>query len=139
MRARLNLYALLCAAHFRRHRVRLSFTTTGITIGVASVIAILTINRSTYSSFQSTVAVLAGRAQIEIANGAAGVPEELVTELEIVPGVAAIAGVVQEFVRIPSLNGRQVCLLGVDLLQHSAMWEGEFEKKGWVSSVRRTS
>jgi hypothetical protein len=101
------------------------------------VVAILTINRSTYSSFQSTVALLAGKAQIEITNGAAGVPQELLTELEVIPGVAAIAGVVQEFVRVPALNGRQVCLLGVDLLQQSAIWEGEFEKEGFISGGHR--
>ncbi len=137
MRTRLSLYGLLCGAHFRRHRLRLSLTTMGITIGVASVVAILTINRSTYSSFQSTVALLAGKAQIEITNGAAGVPQELLAELEVIPGVAALAGVVQEFVRVPALNGRQVCLLGVDLLQQSAIWEGEFEKEGF--DLRRTT
>lgn len=131
MLARMRLYRLLCAAHFRRHRLRLGFTTLGIAIGVASVVAILTINRSTYSSFQSTVGFLAGKAQIEITNGAAGVPEELLREIEVVPGVAAVAGTVQEFVRMPSLQGRQVCLLGVDLLQQSPLWEGQFERGGF--------
>lgn len=131
MPTRLRLYGLLCAAHFRRHRLRLAFTTLGIAIGVASVVAILTINRSTYSSFQSTVAFLAGNAQIQITNGAAGVPQTLLSELEVLPGVRAVAGVVQEFVRVPALNGRQVCLLGVDLLQQSPIWEGQFDRDGF--------
>ena len=45
MSVRLRLYLLLCVAHVRRHRLRLSFTVMGVTIGVASVVAILTINR----------------------------------------------------------------------------------------------
>lgn len=131
MPPRLRLYGLLCAAHFRRHRLRLAFTTIGIAIGVASVVAILTLNRSTYASFQSTVALLAGNAQLQITNGAGGVPQTLLAELEVLPGIRAVAGVVQEFVRVPALRGRQVCLLGVDLLQQSPIWEGQFDRGGF--------
>jgi putative ABC transport system permease protein len=98
-----------------------------ITIGVASATGILTLNRSTYRSFARDVASIAGNAQIEIANGGVGVPDSLLPAIRSTPGVRAAVGVIQEFVRIPALEDRRVCLIGVDLIGDSRVWEGLFD------------
>jgi putative ABC transport system permease protein len=127
MLSNLLLQLKLLAAHFRRHRARLLLTLLAIVIGVASVSGILVLNRSAYASFESAVASVAGRAQFEVANGAVGVPVTLLPRIRATPGVYAAAGVVQEFVRVPKLEGRRVALFGVDLAGDSRIWKGLFD------------
>lgn len=133
--SRLRLHLLLLRKHFRRHSTRILLTAIGIGVGVATAVAIVTINRSTYHSFASSIERIAGRAEIEITNGKVGVPDSLVNEVEGVLGVEAAAGVVQEFVRVPRLDGRQIAIFGVDLLQRSPIWEDDMYEDGF--KIRR--
>ena len=134
-RLALPLQWRLLRAHLRRNARRIGLSIGGVGLGVLSVVAILTLNRSTYHSFADSISTLAGRAQLEISNGDVGVDDALISEVEGVPGVEAAAGVVREFIRVPALDGRTVCLVGVDLLQRSLIWDGLFEREGF--DVRR--
>jgi len=107
MPRQLALQLKLFAAHVRRHRTRMLLTLLAIIIGVASITGILALNRSAYASFENAVASIAGPAQIEIANGSIGVPQELLAAIRETPGIHAAAGVVQQFVRVPELEKPQ--------------------------------
>ncbi len=131
MLTRALLHSKLLGRQIARQRLRFALTTGGIAIGVASVLSILAINRSTYAAFRSAVESVAGAATIEIANGAAGVPDGIIGDIEAIEGVEAAAGVVQEFVRIPSLDNRQIAVFGVDLIQQSPIWEQDFSREGF--------
>ena len=62
----------------REHRLRTILTLLGVTIGTQVVIGIALINRSVVGSFAHTVETIAGRADLQVSNGSAGVPRSKV-------------------------------------------------------------
>jgi putative ABC transport system permease protein len=87
----------------------------GIALGVATVIATIAVNRSIISSFADMVERVAGKADLIISRGEAGVPAELIEELREVEGIAHVAGSLEITTRLIS-GGGPLLVLGVDFL-----------------------
>jgi len=102
--------------HFMTHKLRTLLTFGGIALGVAIVVAMRLMHQSVSSSYERTVAKIAGKAAIEITNGDGGVPEELLDEVKHVPGVKLAAASVQGFVSLPRYPGDRLYVFGIDLL-----------------------
>ncbi|MBY0274555.1 FtsX-like permease family protein [Candidatus Binatia bacterium] len=102
--------------HLRHHKLRTVLTVLGIALGVSAIVAIRLVNEIAARSFEQSVAAVAGATALQITNGDAGVPEELVDEVKAVRGIGTVAPTVQGFVTLPDLPGERVYLLGVDLL-----------------------
>jgi putative ABC transport system permease protein len=102
--------------HLRHHKLRTALTVLGVALGVSAIVAIRFVNDTAARSFEQSVAAIAGTSALQVTNGDAGVPEELVDEIKAVPGVGTVAPTVQGFVTLPDLRGERVYLLGVDLL-----------------------
>jgi putative ABC transport system permease protein len=102
--------------HFAAHKLRTVLTAGGIALGVAIVIAMRLMHESVATSYERTVAKIAGKASLEITNGEGGVPEELLDEVKRAPGVRAAAASVQGFVSLPGHPGERLYVFGVDLL-----------------------
>ncbi len=109
----------------RQHRLRTVLTLIGVVIGTQVVVAIAVLNRSILASFDRTVETIAGRADLQIANAMAGVPEDLATRIAAEPGVASAAGLVQG--SLTSDHG-DLALFGVDLLANQRVREAQFPR-----------
>jgi putative ABC transport system permease protein len=101
--------------HLRRHALRTGLTVLGVAVGVASMVATSSITDAVLGSFRSAVEATAGRAELQATNGGAGVPEELVEEIATVPGVAAVAPLVEGFVSLAA-DGDTLAVFGLDVL-----------------------
>jgi hypothetical protein len=71
---------------------------------------------------ERTIARLAGEAVLEITNGEAGVPEELLDEVKSVAGVSAAEASVQGFVPVLDHEGERLYIVGLDLLAEQQLW-----------------
>lgn len=112
VRSRAGMLFRLTAANVRRHRTRWVLTTFGVAIGVASFTGVLALSRSVMSSFENSVVVTAGKAQLQVSNGSAGVDAALIDEVARVPDVEVASGTVQYRVVLPAL-GRRLTIFGV--------------------------
>lgn len=110
----------------RAYRLRAILTLVGVVIGTQVVVAVGLINRSVLASFDHTVETIAGRADLQLSNGSAGVPEELVATLAAVPGVASAAGLLQGTL---TTDWGDLTVFGVDLFEDQTIRETQFPRK----------
>jgi putative ABC transport system permease protein len=114
MSQRLGLYARLSIANLRRHRARWGLTTFGVAIGVMSFTGVTAMTESIARSFERSVIRTAGKAELQVNNGTAGVDADLVDRIRSVPGVRAASGRVWYGVNVPALH-RRLTIVGLSL------------------------
>ena len=102
--------------HLRQSPLRTSLVIFGIALGVSMLSAVLAANDSLLHAFEDMVDRVAGKADLTVAAGTAGIPSELTGELAEMPGVAHAAAMVEVVTRTPSGEGGSLLLLGVDFL-----------------------
>jgi putative ABC transport system permease protein len=112
----LSAFRRVSLRHLASHKLRTFLTASGIALGVAAMIGIRLVNDSATRSFGRTIDRMAGKAVFQIANGSAGVPEELLAEVKAVGGVKVAAPSVQGFLPVSSLRGERLFVFGIDLL-----------------------
>ena len=125
-RAALWLIRDVTLPSLRQHRLRAALTLLGVVIGTQVVVAVNVINRSVLGSFEHTTATIAGGADLQLANGSAGVPEEFVERLASAPGVVSAAALIQGSV---STGGGDLTLFGADFLGDQWVREVQFPRK----------
>src|SRR5262245_27786150 len=102
--------------HLRRHLLRTSLTVLGIAVGVASLVATTSVTGAVLQSFQNAMEASAGRAELQVTNGGAGVAEELGEDLRTVAGVAGVAPLVEGFVSLADSEEDALAIFGLDVL-----------------------
>lgn len=110
------LLTTISLPHLRGHLWRTALTVLGIAVGVAAMIATTSVTDAVFASFQRSVEVSVGRAQLHVSNGTTGVPEDLVEALRTLPDVAAAAPIVTGFVSVAGPQVRTLAVFGLDLL-----------------------
>src|SRR5262245_46332340 len=111
----LNASFKLCRSHFTHHKLQVGLTVLGIALAVATTISMDLLHQSTYLAYRDVIERLAGSAALQIANGDAGVPEELLDEVRHTPGVRAAEPVIQGFLPIQDHPEERLFVLGVNL------------------------
>ncbi len=120
------LLRTLSLSYLRRHGLRTFLTLAGVTAGVAMFASMQTAQGALVASLRSTVDEIAGYAQVQITSGA-GVAEEVQETVREVPGVRALAPVIEQVVPLQPATLGTVLILGVDLL-------GDHEMRGYSFS-----
>src|SRR5439155_15040131 len=108
-----TLGALSVVRHLRRQRMRVVLSVTGVMLGVALVVATGTLATSAVQSMERVFETLLGPASIDVTGGDPGLPEELVSLVETVPGVADAAPVLFASVDVPDAPGIPLTVLRV--------------------------
>ena len=116
------LFSLLSVRDLGSYKLRAVLTVVGIAFGVAAVTGTSLLNESVARSYERTIARLAGEAILEITNGEAGVPEELLDEVKSVAGVSVAEASVQGFVPVLDCEGERLYIVGLDLLAEQQLW-----------------
>ena len=116
----LTLLLRISIPEFRRHLLRTLLTTIGILLGVAIFAAIRSANFSLRASLRDTIDRIAGKAVLQV-TGPAGVPETVVDEVRLVPGVRAAVPVIEAVVRTSDLSEGNILMLGVDMTGDKSM------------------
>src|SRR5262245_33777951 len=109
-----HLFRLLALRHLWRDAGTTLPAVLGVALGVAVFVAIRLANHSAMASFRATVDAVAGTANLQLAAGAEGLPEQLFPLVRRVPGVLAAAPVIQSVAPIADGRGEALLVLGVD-------------------------
>jgi len=112
--------------YFRKHWVISLLTLAGVTLGVGTYVAIELSAASLRVSMRRTVDKVAGKAQLEVTSGEAGVPEETVERVRAVPGVSAAQPVIEAIVRPEGTAESSVMVLGIDFLGDRSIRDWDF-------------
>ena len=112
--------------HLRRHAARSLVTICGVMLGVAVLVAVQLAQRTVMASVRAAVDDLAGKADLQVAAGRAGIDERMEEVLRAIPGVFKVAPVVQvnatidisriEPARASLMSEQSLTILGLDLL-----------------------
>jgi putative ABC transport system permease protein len=113
--------------YFKKHWVITLLTLAGVTLGVGVYIAIELSSASLRVSLRRTVDRIAGKAQVEVTAGEAGVPEDTLDRVRAVEGVAAAQPVIEAIVRPEGPNESSLMVLGVDFLGDRSIRDWDFE------------
>ena len=97
----------------RRHRMLALFNVLSIALGIAVYLAIRIANESATRAFSGAVDLVAGKAHIELRGD---VDETLWPQVERVPGVAAVTGVIEAVAALPEWPGEYLRLTGVEVI-----------------------
>jgi putative ABC transport system permease protein len=113
----LSLQRTLSGRYLRRRWSRAVLLTLSIALGVAALVATVTLNRSMTGAAHAAVSPLAAGADLLVTNGDVGVPRELVQELKKadIPGLQEVRPLVISRVLLPDLGNRPALLVGLDL------------------------
>lgn len=119
----LELLRLVVLRPWLDRPLRPLLTLLGIALGVALFIAIHLINGSTIGFFRTSVTAFSGKAQLSIAGGEAGFPEDKLDVVREVEGVATAVPLVEARATFTARDGSRKSLMvfGVDLLNEAAV------------------
>ena len=112
--------------YFKKHWVITALTLAGVSLGVGVYIAIELSSASLRMSLRRTVDKIAGKAQLEVASGEAGVPEETLEAVRSVPGVLAAQPIVEAVVKPEGAGEPSLMVLGVDFLGDRSIRDWDF-------------
>jgi putative ABC transport system permease protein len=99
--------------YVRRHRMLALFNVLSIALGITVYLAIRIANESATRAFTGAVDLVAGKAHLEIRGD---VDETLWPQVERVPGVSAVTGVIEAVAALPDWPGEYLRLTGVDVI-----------------------
>lgn len=111
----LALLREISARHWARAPFRSLLVVLGIALGVGLYVATETATESMFTAFGELVARVSGRADLTIQASGAGVPNELVSDVAEVPGVAHAGSTLEITAQAPEYR-ESVLVLGVDFL-----------------------
>lgn len=110
-----RLFLWHVARHARRHPLLAALNVLSVALGVAVYLAIGIANHSANESFQGSVDLVAGKANLEVRASGGGFDEGLFPKLSAAPGVRAATPLVEGFITLPDFPGEYLQILGVDL------------------------
>jgi len=111
-----HLIRLVSLRHLVRSPLRSVLTVLGVAVGVATLVGVVSINRSVLDAFRSTVETIAGKSDLIVSGTVAGFDEELVERARAVPGVSHATPGLAEFAPVAGSPGESVYLIGLDFL-----------------------
>src|SRR5262245_24069753 len=111
----MRLLTLISWPYLRKHAVRTLLTIVGIVLGVAVFVAMHTANQAVFFAFERTVDRIAGAAQLQVASGEAGFPEEILERVQSVSEVQVAVPVIEAPARTNLPGQGNILILGVDM------------------------
>ncbi|MEW6367280.1 MAG: FtsX-like permease family protein [Acidobacteriota bacterium] len=120
------LLRTLSLSYLRLHLAKTLLTLLGVAVGVSTLVSIQSAETALMRGLRNTVDRIAGKAQLQVVCDG-GVPEEAQDRIRDVPGVVAVAPVIEQVVVAEGPASGSLLILGVDLLGDREMREYGFE------------
>lgn len=117
---------------WRAHKLRLSLTIVGVSLGVAVYFAIHTANATLAGSLNTTVEKLAGKATLQIVAGDADFSLDVLKLVRDTPGVEAAEPVVEAIVNTSLGNRQRILILGLDTASDLAIYKSTLDQGNFI-------
>lgn len=127
------MFPLLRPITLRRiaqHRLRTAMTVVGIALGVAVLVAVVTVNDGIIGSFSDTLDQISGKVHLEVRGGDTGLPETLQDQILAVPGVHFVTPVIQRTLDVADSDGESLAILGINFTEDPKALEFFYGLKG---------
>ena len=125
-----QLLRFVSGVYLRRHAGQAGLIVATVALGVAAIVATGSLIESALASLEITREATAEHADLRVANGFAGVPEDLVEAVRGVEGVASAGGVLLGSARLRLAGGdSDAVLIGIDLLAADAVHRDSFSRE----------
>ena len=129
-RASWELLRLVSVAYLRRHSGQTSLVVATVALGVAAIVATGSLIESALASLEIAREATTEHADLRVANGFAGVSEDLVEVVRGVEGVASAGGVLLGTARLELAGGAaDAVLIGIDLLGEDGVHRGSLSRE----------
>jgi putative ABC transport system permease protein len=104
--------------HFEQHRLRTALSVLGVALGVALLVAVITVNHSVLRGLVDTIEDISGKADLEVSAGSSGFSDALTSDVRAMSGVAKAAPVLQQVATLlhPRASGERLFVIGTDWL-----------------------
>jgi putative ABC transport system permease protein len=132
MKVLLRLFRYCSWPQWKHHRLRWLLGLTAVLLAVVLFVSMQVLETSIVASFQRSMRVLAGHADVSVTHGS-GIEVEALARIEKIAGLRA-APVVQQTTFAPKL-AREIMILGIDFARDAKLREYRVERTG-LSSVR---
>ncbi len=113
----INLLRHISLRHIRHQKARTITAMLGITLGVATMVAIDIVNASVLRSFEDSINHITGKAVLQITGAESGFPEAMLERVQKVPGVEFALPVIQTNALFSDGSRQSFIILGIDALQ----------------------
>ena len=123
----MTLLRLISWPYARQHRLRSLLTTVGIALGVAIFTGMHAVGASVLSALNITIDRIAGKTQLQVTDGEAGFPEEVLERVQSVPVVAAAAPVIEAVVQSGIKREGNLLIVGVDMTGDRSLRQYDLE------------
>jgi putative ABC transport system permease protein len=117
----LTLIRPISLRRIREHRLRAAMTAVGIALGVAVLVAVVTVNRGIVGSFANSLDEISGRVQLEVRGADTGLDEALLASIRAVPGVRYATPAIQRTLNVADGEGDAVVILGLNFTEDPAV------------------
>lgn len=114
------MFPLLRPISLRRlteHKLRAAMTMVGISLGVAVLVAVVTVNDGIIGSFSDTLDRISGRVDLEVRGGDTGLDEALLDKVLQVPGVKYATPVIERTLDLADGTGEVLAILAVNFTE----------------------
>ncbi len=116
-RASFQLFWRLSSRHFQEEPVRFLLTILGIGLGMALVVAIRLANGAAIASFQDSIDLMAGKANLSLSSSSGSLSEDLLKELVHTRRYGTILPILQGKIALKDSPQQYLTVLCVDLLK----------------------
>jgi putative ABC transport system permease protein len=122
-----HLLRVVSWPHWVDHWFRTALTVVGVSLGVATIVAVADITDSVLESFEHMVETVAGASALEVTSSGGPIDEALIGTAATTPGVKEAAGLVEAFVGLTDLPAETLYVLGIDFLG-SSVWRAQMPR-----------
>lgn len=103
----------------RRHPLLGLLNILSVALGVAVYLATQIANQSANRAFAASVALIAGKAELEITSPSRQLPETVFPQVVNVPGISGATPLVHGFASLPDFRGDYLEILGIDVFTNA--------------------
>jgi len=104
--------------YFLRHKLLSLLNILGIALGVAVFVSVQVVNTSALHSFQASVDLVSGKANLEVVGNGLPFDETIYPKIRALPGIAAATPLIESVATPVSAPGEYLQILGVDLFSN---------------------
>jgi len=112
-----NLLRRISLKHITHQKARTFIVMFGISLGVATMVAIDIVNVSVIRSFEESINNVTGKAVLQVTGAESGFPDTMLERVQKVPGVEYALPVIQTNAIFSDGSKQSFMILGVDALQ----------------------
>ena len=114
----LTLLRPISLRRLTEHKLRAAMTAVGISLGVAVLVAVVTVNEGIVGSFSDTLDHISGRVDLEVRGGDTGLDELLVDKAQAVPGVKFATPVIERTLDLADGSGESLAILAINFTEN---------------------